>query len=308
MKPWLKWLLRVPLILLGLAVGAVVAAWIAYRLSDQTNGSLVSLGETRDYLLYVPESYDPSTPTALVISIHGFSQWPAHQSQLTGWNDLAEEYGFIVVYPSGMGFPKRWRTQGEPGSDTDPVLDVTFISDLIDRMESEYNIDPARIYANGLSNGGGMSVLLGCELSDRIAAIGSVAGAYTLLWSECRSTRSVPTIIFHGTSDPIVPFLGGPAHGPGFSLPSIPEWVEELAAHNGCAENPVELPTSGEVSGVRYEGCSQDAEVVFYIIAGGGHAWPGGGYLPEFLVGHITQDINATRVMWESFQRHPMQP
>ncbi len=308
MKPWLKWLLRSLLALLSLPLVLALAAAVAYLILDRTNGSLVSSGVKRRYLLYVPKSYDPSTPVALVISLHGFSQWPAHQSGLTGWNDLADEYGFLVVHPSGTGFPKRWRTRGPAGLSTDPALDITFISDLIDKLESEYNIDPARIYANGLSNGGGMSVLLSCELSNRIAAIGSVAGAYLSPWSECRSARPVPTIVFHGTADPIVPYLGGPAHGPGFDLPSIPKWVAGLAEHNGCAAAPVELPTtSGEVSGVRYEGCSQDAEVVFYIIAGGGHSWPGGGYLPEFLVGHTTRDIDATRTMWEFFQRHPLE-
>ncbi|MBI4733027.1 MAG: hypothetical protein HY781_13045 [Chloroflexi bacterium] len=307
MKPWLKWLLRIQLLLLGLGAGAVLAGLIAYCISDRANGSLVSSGVKHHYLLYVPESYDPSKPATLVISIHGFSQWPAHQSALTGWNDLADEYGFIVVHPSGTGFPKRWYTRGPAGSETDPALDVAFISDLIDKLESEYNIDPARIYVNGLSNGGGMSVLLGCELSERIAAIGSVAGAYTSPWSECRSARPVPAIVFHGTADPIVPYLGGPSHDPGFDLPSIPEWVAGLADHNGCAAALVELSTSGEVSGVRYEGCGQDAEVVFYTIASGGHSWPGGGYLPEFLVGHTTRDIDATRTMWEFFQKHPLE-
>lgn len=307
MKKILQWTQRILLVLLGLPLVVLLAAAVAYLVLDHTNGTMVSSGMKRHYLLYVPDSYDPSTPAALVVSLHGFAQWPAHQSQLTGWTDLADEYGFIVVHPSGQGFPRRWRIRGLAGGGSDPALDVTFLSELIDKLKSEYNIDPARIYVNGLSNGGGMSVLLSCELSERIAAVGSVAGAYASPWSECRATRPVPAIVFHGTADPIVPYLGGAAHDPGFDLPSIPEWVAELADHNGCGSAPVELPVQGEVSGVRYEGCDQGAEVVFYTIAGGGHSWPGGGYLPQFLVGHTTQDIDATRVMWEFFQRHPLE-
>ena len=117
---------------------------------------------------------------------------------------------FLVVYPEGTGFPRRWRAGGWPG---DPMADVVFISDLIDTLSAEYNIDPARIYANGLSNGGGMSFLLGCALSDRIAAIGGVAGAYALPLEDCLPSRPVPMIIFHGTVDAIVPYLGGPSEG-----------------------------------------------------------------------------------------------
>jgi polyhydroxybutyrate depolymerase len=297
-------MLRIPLIVLELAASAALIMITAYLILDRTNGKIVSAGEKRLYLLYVPKSYDSSRPTPLVISIHGFSEWPAHQAQMTHWNNLAEEYGFIVVYPSGTGFPKRWRTRVESGSAAMP--DVTFISDLIDQLEGEYNIDPRRIYANGLSNGGGMSVLLACELSDRIAAIGTVAGAYSFAWSECPPSRPMPAIVFHGTADPIVPYLGGPSRDPNIPLPDIPAWVESLAQRNGCSGAVVEIPAHGEVSGIRYSDCTQNAEIIFYTIAGGGHSWPGGEPLPKWLVGHTTKDINATRAMWEFFQEHPL--
>jgi polyhydroxybutyrate depolymerase len=304
MKPWLKWLIRISLILLGLAAGLVLIVAIAYTVSNRTNGTLVSSGEKRSYLLYVPASYNPSTPTPLVISIHGFAQWPAHQMYTTRWDELADQYGFIVVHPSGTGLPKRWRTSPQAGSRIDPLVDVIFISDLIDKLESEYNIDPQRIYANGLSNGGGMSVLLACELSERIAAIGTVAGAYTFPWSECRSTRPVPAIAFHGTADPIVPYEGGVVDDGRFTFPAIPDWAAGLAQHNGCTDEPTVAPASGAVSGIRYENCAQDAEVIFYTIAGGGHSWPGGNPLPEFIAGPTSQDIDATHTMWDFFQLH----
>lgn len=300
----LKWLLAGLLVLLGLAVTLALAGGAAYLLSDRTNGTVVSSGEARRYLLYVPKSYDPSKPAPLVISLHGFVQWPANQMQLTGWNDLADRYGFIVVYPSGTGFPKRWRASGAEGSGLMP--DVTFVSDLIDQLEREYNIDPSRIYANGLSNGGGMSFMLSCALSDRIAAIGTVAGAYSLPWSECHPARPVPAIVFHGTADPIVPYQGGVSRGPGFKLPAIPGWVEELSRRNGCSPSPVESPVSGEVSGIEYTHCSGNADVVLYTIAGGGHTWPGGEPLPKFITGRTTQGIEATQTMWDFFQQHPL--
>ena len=230
-------------------------------------------------------------------------EWPAHQAQISRWDDLAEEQGFLVVYPEGQGFPRRWRASGQADGSTDPMVDVVFISDLIEELAGQYNIDPARIYANGLSNGGGMSFLLGCRLADRIAAVGGVSGAYLYPLDDCQPSRPVPMIIFHGTADPIVPFLGGPSSSFDYPFPVIPEWVAARASLNGCSPSPEDLPPSGAASGVRYPGCDEGADVVFYTIDGGGHSWPGGEPLPEWITGTTTQDIDATRLMWEFFSQ-----
>jgi polyhydroxybutyrate depolymerase len=307
MKKWIRWIVRSAFALLGLSTGLGLMAACIYWLANRTNGSIVSSGKKRRYLLYVPKSYDPARPTPLVISIHGYAEWPAHQMQISRWNDLADRYGFLVVYPSGTGFPLQWHTHGESGIATGPFADVAFISDLIDRLENQYNIDPARIYANGLSNGGGMSFMLACKLSERIAAVGMVSGAYLLPWNKCQPTRNVPAILFHGTADPIVPYQGGPSRSFDLPFPYIPDWVTALAQHNGCSGTSVPIPTHGEVSGVHYTGGATGADVVFYTIAGGGHAWPGSHPIPAFIVGHTTQDIDATRIMWDFFEAHPMQ-
>ncbi len=301
MKTIGKWLARILLVILALLtlIAAVVA--MVFTLLDKTNGSIESSGVRRTYLLHVSDNLDFTKPVPLVISLHGFAEWPAHQMQISGWNDLADEQGFIVVYPSGTGFPKRWKAGGQPDGSADKWQDVTFISDLIDELEKQFDIDPARIYANGLSNGGGMAHLLGCTLSDRIAAVGSVAGAFVFPLEDCHPARPVPMIAFHGTVDPIVPYLGGPTRD--FIFPSIPQWMADRAIMNECNASPTQLPANGEASGVRYSGCSQGADVVFYSIQSGGHSWPGGEPLPEWIVGYTTKDIQATKTMWEFFQK-----
>ncbi len=269
-----KRLARIAVVALGLFVALVLLVALAFRLQNRTNGTLVSSGRERSYLLYVPDSYDPGTPTPLVITIHGYAQWPAHQMQLSGWNALADRHGFIVVYPEGTGFPRRWAAgSGSAGGD-EPLSEVTFISDLITKLEGEYNVDPTRIYANGLSNGGGMSFLLSCALSQRIAAVGLVSGAYLYQWEQCRPDHPVPAIVFHGTDDPIVPYGGGPSRSFNVPFPNIPEWVNTLALQNGCGGMPDQVALTGEVTRIGYTGC--EADVVFHIIAGGGHSWPGG--------------------------------
>jgi len=301
-----KMLPRIVLIILGLfGLTAIILVVIFFRL-NVTNGEIESLGQKRTYLLYVPETYKAETPTPLVISLHGYAEWPAHQMEISHWNKLADQYGFIVVYPSGSGFPLRWQTNGQAGTPDEPMTDVVFISDLIDALEQEYNVDKTRIYANGLSNGGGMSYLLACKLADRITAIGSVSGAYIYPLNECTPSRPVPMIAFHGTSDPIVPYHGGPSSSFRLPFPAIPDWIQEWASRNGCDDRPAELPSSGEVSGITYTHCYQNADVAFYTIQGGGHAWPGGEAMPEIIVGHTTQDIDATEVMWEFFMQYSM--
>lgn len=290
---------------LGVTLLAVIILAVSFLIANKTSGTLVSSGEKRQYLLYIPDSYNPQTPTPLVISIHGFAEWPAHQAQISRWNDLADELGFILVYPSGTDFPKRWRTTGLASTPDDPALDVQFISDLIDKLESKYNIDPARIYANGLSNGGGMSYMLACKMADRIAAIGSVAGAYTYPLDQCSPSRPVPLIAFHGDTDPVVPYHGGPSRSFDIPFPSVPEWMQGWAERNQC-QTAASIPQEGEISGMTWSDCSQNAEVTFYTIAGGGHSWPGGEPIPEWIVGKTSQAIDATRLMWQFFEEHPL--
>lgn len=296
---------------LPLLVAAVVVGWIS--ILDRTSGSLVSSGVERDYLVHVPDRYDAAVPTPLVISLHAGATWPAHQMNLSHWNTVADEEGFIVVYPAGSDLPgvpgasvigaKLWHTFN-PGVGLE--RDVGFIADLIDRLEEEYNIDPHRIYANGMSNGGGMAFVLSCALSDRIAAVGTVAAAQSLPPDWCAADRAVPMIAFHGTADPIAPFDGGPL-GDRFNpvkpvLPSVEEWVAGVARRNGCGDRVDETLVAEDVTRIEYGECRDEARVVLYVIEGGGHSWPGGKAPPEWRVGRTSHGIDATRVMWDFFR------
>jgi polyhydroxybutyrate depolymerase len=298
-----KWPLR---IFVALALVTALLAVAACREIYRSNGEVLSSGRKRSYLLHVPKTYQPNRPTALVICLHGFSEWPAHVMRLSHWNQLADEDGFLVVYPRGSRFPLRWNCGGRFSQQEQAQQDVQFISDLIDQLKKEYNLDETRIYANGLSNGGGMSFLLAGQLSGRIAAIGSVGGAYALPWADYHPKRPVAAIIFHGTADPIVPYHGKTWGTSGFSLPDIPQWVETLAARNGCQTNSVPLPANSSVSGIYYPGDPNHADVVFYTVAEGGHTWPGGKKMVPIIVGKTTADVDATRLMWKFFQEHPM--
>jgi polyhydroxybutyrate depolymerase len=231
--------------------------------------------------------------------------WPSVQMEISQWNRVADENGFIVVYPAGRGAgPKTWFMDGWQTPSSMP--DVVFISELIDKLEAAYNIDPARIYANGLSNGAGMAFTLSCTLSDRIAAIGAVAAAQLLPWSWCADSHPVPMIAFHGTADRITPYNGGKVWIAPEPFPSVPEWARSWAQRNRCASEPVDAAMATDVTRRTYPNCADDAAVVLYTIHGGGHTWPGGTPLPEWTVGPTSRSIDATSLMWAFFRGHPL--
>ena len=114
-KRSLKWLLY---LLAVLVFGSVVLIGVIYWELHRSNGEVLTGGQKRAYLLHVPRTIPTNRPVPLVICLHGFAEWPAHLMRLSHWNQLADENGFLVVYPRGSGFPFRWRSGvrlGKPG-------------------------------------------------------------------------------------------------------------------------------------------------------------------------------------------------
>jgi polyhydroxybutyrate depolymerase len=298
-----KSVIGVVFVLIGLPAVLALTEAAHFYVRNRSNGSIVSSGQKREYLLYTPSSYDGTAPTPLVISMHGAGTWGAAQQETSRWNEVADEQGFIVVYPSGTEFPRMWHSV-RPGPGL--TADVTFISELIDTLRSEYNIDPERIYADGMSNGGGMAFVLSCTLSDRIAAVGLVASAQLLPWTWCTDRRAVPMIAFHGTADRFTPYRGGFSRVGRDRFADIPTWAANWAQRNGCAPRPIESVVAADVTSLEYTDCANDAAVVLYTVIGGGHTWPGGMPLPEWFAGSTSNSIDATSLMWAFFREHPL--
>lgn len=289
------------IIALGIFLFIKIKAWTA----ETTTVKLTSSGEERSYQIYVPKTYNPKTPTPLVITLHGYSSNPADAIYSSRWNRLADAEGLIAVYPLGTGSPTYWHIFDYAYGGRSSQTDVQFFSDLIDQLEEKYNIDPARIYVNGISMGGGMSFVLACNLSERIAAVGSVSGAYSYPLAECNPQKPVPLIAFHGTEDDIVPYEGIVNNSYGLTYPPVPDFISAYADQNHCNET-INVPQEGEISSVSYTGCAQNADVVFYTIHGGGHTWPGDTPAATPTLGYTTRQIDATQLMWEFFIQHPL--
>lgn len=283
------------------------------------SSSIYSGGLKRTYNVHISSSYDETRPTPLVIVLHGGGGTGLGMTKLTNFNTIADRENFIIVYPDG--FEKHWndgRGLSQYSAQTQNVDDVGFISALIDHLSAELNIDAKRIYVTGISNGGMMSHRLGCELSQKIAAISPVASNIPVnMASVWAPPRPVPLLIINGTEDPLVPWAGGDIHFGKAKLGqalSVADTVKFWVTNNKCTSVPLvtQLPDKDTSDGTRvqreiYGGCENGAEVVLYAVEGGGHTWPGGlQYLPELVIGRTSRDFDASEVIWQFFKEHPM--
>ncbi len=187
----------------SLLVAALLTAPPMLKPGDHTRTLKVD-GRNRSYLVHIPKKYDGKTLAPVVLALHGLAMNGPMMAFFCGLNKKADEAGFIAVYPSGTGteFLLSWNAGGRTGKDH--ADDVAYIRVVLDDLGGVVKVDPKRVYATGMSNGGMMCYLLAAKLSDRIAAIAPVGG--TMVFEKANPKRPVPVINFHGTADTFVPF------------------------------------------------------------------------------------------------------
>ena len=262
-------------------------------------GTIRSGGLVREYRLYVPAIYTRTTgPVPLLFNLHGYGSNNVQQEAYGDFRPIADTANFLVVHPNGTidaANKRNWNTFGPRGTGID---DVAFISALLDTLATRYRIDPDRVYSTGMSNGGFMSYELACQLSGRIAAIGSVTGSMIASrMSSCAPGRPVPVIEIHGTDDGTVPYTGGTA----VNFVAIPTLLAHWVQVNGCNPTPTitAVPNTNTTDGSTAErqvwaGGRNGSTVEHFRIIGGGHTWPGS----AFVVGVTNLDISASREVW----------
>ena len=231
-------------------------------------------GVPRRYELHVPTAYDGRTPLPLVLNFHGLTSNPTQQREFSQMDMTADSRGFLVAYPEGLDV--SWNGGLCCGrSAENGVDDVGFARAVIDDIAERGCIDPSRVYATGMSNGGFLSHRLACEASDVIAAIGPVAGVLGIDSSACTPSRPVPVVHFHGTADTLIPYDGQN------DFESVADTVAGWVARNGCTEPPEVVLRTGSVTCETTGGCDGDASVTLCTIEGGGHCWPGNLSCPD---------------------------
>ncbi len=285
--------------------------------SEQKTINLTVDGNARSFIVYLPTGYNNAGKMPMIFAIHGGSGTPEGMINIANFKTIAERDKVVLVYPSGI--QNNWN-DGRPTTPNQlGINDVNFFNQMCDYMIVNNSIDVTKIYATGISNGGFMSSRLGCELSNRIAAIAVDAATIeaTTIAPNCNPSRPVSAIYIHGTTDPLVPFTGGQMTAGGTAggtvlshFQAIDKWV----LINGCNTTPTttdlpDIANDGTTIKQRvYSGGTNGSEVVSYVVLNGGHTWPQGyQYLNEAIIGKTSQDMNACEVIWTFFKRFKRQ-
>ncbi|UJR84625.1 alpha/beta hydrolase family esterase [Sandaracinus amylolyticus] len=280
-----------------------------YPSNATTEGSLMHDGITRAFRVHVPAAHDGTAPLPLVLVLHGGGGSGRQIENGSGMSAIADREGFIAVYPDGTGRIRTWNGGGCCGSAvSESVDDVGFFAALLDHLEGSLCVDPARVYATGMSNGGIMSHRLACELADRLAAIAPVAG--TDMTTACTPSRPVAVMQVHGSADGHVPWDGGMGCGPaGVPFTSVPETIARWQSRDGCGASLTRFFEEGDGHCERSADCT-GAEVALCTIEGGGHSWPGGAPAPDVVEcpgdGAQSTTFHASEAIWRFFADHPM--
>ena len=292
-------------------------------------------GETRRYLLSLPDGLDAEATAPLVVDLHGFSSNAPQQSMLSGLAEAAGERGYVVVTPQALEVDVPLTTGSlrttfwnidpaavQPGFD--PADDSGFIDALLDEIVEEQCIDVDRLYVTGMSNGAGMTMALVCGDTTRFAAAAPVAGVN--LVGTCDPGRPIPLNAIHGDADPLIPVDGGEVVGQDYQVVPVEDRMQQLAEGAGCAAPELDTPFP-DIEVRQWSGCDDGVEYVLTTVIGGGHTWPGSNLLgdpaaadpstlpegqAEFLdgfdfsgvAGTPTENLAATEQILDFFDRH----
>ena len=273
-----------------------------------SSGSLTFAGAERTYLLHVPASAARDQPVPVVVNLHGHGSSARNQLGYADFRPLAEREGFVVVAPDGQGSPRRFTLLGATATEAD---DVEFAVALVDHLATRLCVDPRRVFATGMSNGGALSSVIACRAADRFAAVGAVAAM--IFVPPCagdEAGRPAPIVAMMGTADPVVPYAGGRVNCCGNpSIPAAEDTLAGFAARSRCTTPPIEERPHPTILQRAWTGCAAGTAVELYTIEGGGHTWPGASFdLESRGLGRTTPDLVATEVIWAFFEAHPRPP
>jgi polyhydroxybutyrate depolymerase len=257
---------------LGLAVTMAISTACTGR---------VGIPHARSVLLLTPDGarsaavYHPPTAGAnppLVVVLHGAGGTGRWARSAHGWDALADREGLVVAYPDGWA--RTWNAGDCCGrARSRGVDDVAYLRQLVARLAEEDGIDPSRVYAVGMSNGGMMSYAWACSRPGDLAGVGVVVGARV---TPCDDPGPVPLVVVHGAADTSVPIDGGvgPESMTRHDYPSLRHSLQPFLNAGRCGDSP-DVTVAPPVTVTRWQ-CDPGRAVVAAVLDGFGHVWPGG--------------------------------
>jgi polyhydroxybutyrate depolymerase len=275
----------------------IVTCKTPYHDPGDSTASIISGGIQRTMLIHLAPSYGIQ-PQALVVNYHGYNFTAQHMARYSNMATEANMADFILVFPEGVDSPPSWNAglgaQGPTGS----ADDVQFTRDMLKYLEKDYCVDVHRVYVTGFSLGGGMAYRIACTLSDQIAAIATVAGAFYHAPGGCQPSRPIPVLEIHGQADQDAPYNGNPAMG----MAAVQVYLNVWLGHDQCSGSSQVIFKQADVTGMEWKQCADNTVVIHYRISDGGHTWPGGGSITS--LGYTTHTIDANVVIWKFFSQY----
>ena len=259
--------------------------------SNTNAQTIVHDGMNREYILYVPNSYDGTSSIPLLLNFHGFGGSASQFMQEADMRSLAEADTFILVYPQGscLDGSSHWNPCPTGGDNKSTADDVGFVEAMISEISSQYNLDMERIYAAGYSNGGMMAYGLANYKSDLIAAVASVSG--TMLNCTGPTSHPMPVVHLHGTSDAVVSYNGSNDWN------SVQSTLDYWTSFNNTISTPtINTDNTGGMTIEHYsfEQGDNSVSVEHYKYIGGDHVWFNETY----------QDQNASELVWNFMSKY----
>lgn len=302
--------------------GTWLERWRQNRISSkvvQTSGPLTA-GDytfslqhqqiTRYYQVHVPAQVAQGQAMPLVISLHGGGGNMRYQSTDAYYHliSASNQAGFIAVFPNGYsrfasGKLATWNAGICCGKALEAQIDdVGFIKKMMIELNTKANIDPKRIYANGMSNGGMMAYRLACELSETFAAIAAVAG--TDGTQPCQPSHPVSVLHIHAKNDDHVQFNGGYGSQAKVQVnfASVPSTINKWVKLNACNTTPQRVLAVNGAYCELYSDCQRNTQVKLCVNETGGHAWPGGSKVRG---NTEASSLNANALIWAFYQANP---
>lgn len=283
-------------------------------ISQTTLTSTLSFdGLIREYIVYIPLSYDPTKNTPVLFNFHGGGGYASDFILLNDMRPIADTANFIAVYPQGAVDPEGGTTSWLHKAPTDHD-DIFFVEAIIDALSLEYSIDQNRIYACGYSEGAILSYELGCRLNNKIASFAAVSGSMLADhyrndiygWGPCSPSHPTGMMLIPGTIDssPHSTYEGLSY----FDMPlymSVNEITNYWSNYNNTDTNPVvtNLADSAPNDGSTVEqnlwlngdNCVSVQELK---VVNGDHEWPGS-------FGNM--DISASEEIWNFVSQFDLQ-
>lgn len=259
---------------------------------------LTSDGRTRSYLVHRPATPPPVGGYPLVVMLHGGLGSAAQAERSYGWDALADQQGFVVVYPDGID--RTWNAGSCCGrAQRDDVDDVAFLSAMVTTLEQQLAIDPRRRFVTGMSNGAMMSYRLACQTT-LFAAFAPVAGTQL---SDCDNAAPASLLAIHGADDDTVRLDGRPGSGSVHVVgPALASVLDGWRRRDSCPSFTTSV--DGAVT-TRTTACPEHRTVTWIIVADAGHQWPGSTARSYPGADSPSDAVDATTTIWRFFVQHP---